>query len=455
LYGIGILPPVPILQRGPEIAISPRFLRVVATTFVLFGSMHVAGYAIWWRRPWGRIVLLVALPIYFLVGFLPGLKQGAIYWLSIVVLSFAFAMLVVPAKALELAPSVETAPSRDAGSAVGILAACVAVLFLALAIAFRRIGHPLTISAAIAISGALVALLVLCRWRPWNRVIGIVLVAAAACDLLAAFALVFVDLSQLPPLARIPILATSGFLYRAAFGASLDVLVAGFMEGAVPGAAALFVLGVPFLLSPPRPPASAVAKHLQDKAVPVLASAAGVALAIPITIQMFASPPLPPSRGPAIERASIESAPNMPQPPPPPPPPPERIAGPEGPVGAMGSGTAVPNVGGIVGTPAETPKIATMAAPLAVAIGSLAAIKKVQPEYPTTAKASGRSGVAMIRATIARDGSVGKVENVRGDRDDFVEAAMRAMQQWRFVPYSVDGAPREITTGVTFRFKAD
>lgn len=61
----------------------------------------------------------------------------------------------------------------------------------------------------------------------------------------------------------------------------------------------------------------------------------------------------------------------------------------------------------------------------------LAVVKKVNPVYPPAAKKTGVEGVVVLRATIAKDGSVSNLVVVSGD-PLLVKPALDAVRQWRY-----------------------
>jgi len=81
--------------------------------------------------------------------------------------------------------------------------------------------------------------------------------------------------------------------------------------------------------------------------------------------------------------------------------------------------------------------------------GSL--IHRVQPEYPPIARAAGIQGMVVLQAVIGRDGSIEKLQVVSG-HPVLAPAAVKAVQQWRYRPYVLNGEPVEVETQVTVNF---
>ena len=81
--------------------------------------------------------------------------------------------------------------------------------------------------------------------------------------------------------------------------------------------------------------------------------------------------------------------------------------------------------------------------------GSL--IDRVQPEYPPLAKQARIQGTVLLRAVIDREG---KIENLQvlGGHPLLVEAALKAVRQWRYRPYYLNGQAIEVETQITVHF---
>jgi periplasmic protein TonB len=76
---------------------------------------------------------------------------------------------------------------------------------------------------------------------------------------------------------------------------------------------------------------------------------------------------------------------------------------------------------------------------------------RVQPEYPPLARQARIQGTVLLRAIIDREG---KIENLQvlGGHPLLVEAAFKAVQQWRYRPYYLNGQPVEVETQITVHF---
>ena len=78
-------------------------------------------------------------------------------------------------------------------------------------------------------------------------------------------------------------------------------------------------------------------------------------------------------------------------------------------------------------------------------------LRRVNPEYPSEAKARNIQGLVMLDAQVLNDGSVGNIDVLKGD-PLLTEAAVHAVRQWKYQPYLVDGRPVESQTRITINF---
>jgi protein TonB len=69
------------------------------------------------------------------------------------------------------------------------------------------------------------------------------------------------------------------------------------------------------------------------------------------------------------------------------------------------------------------------------------ALTRVSPRYPETARIAGRQGLVVVLATIDRSGRVTDVKVVKPLGLGCDEAAVAAVQQWRFRPATLAGRP--------------
>ena len=76
----------------------------------------------------------------------------------------------------------------------------------------------------------------------------------------------------------------------------------------------------------------------------------------------------------------------------------------------------------------------------------------VEPDYPAAAKASGQRGSVALQVLIGRDGAVQDAKFLQGSLI-FARAAIDAVKQWHFKPYSMNGRPVSVQSVITLNFK--
>lgn len=76
----------------------------------------------------------------------------------------------------------------------------------------------------------------------------------------------------------------------------------------------------------------------------------------------------------------------------------------------------------------------------------------VDPVYPAAARASGQRGSVVLQVVIGRDGAVQDVKFLQGSLM-FARAAIDAVRQWRFKPYSMNGRPVSVQSQITLNFR--
>jgi protein TonB len=84
-------------------------------------------------------------------------------------------------------------------------------------------------------------------------------------------------------------------------------------------------------------------------------------------------------------------------------------------------------------------------------------IKRVLPEYPALAAATGLSGEVLVRVLIDQKGKVRDVLIARASGSDvgFEEAALAALRQWLFKPASNNHQPVAVWINIPIRFELD
>lgn len=93
-------------------------------------------------------------------------------------------------------------------------------------------------------------------------------------------------------------------------------------------------------------------------------------------------------------------------------------------------------------------------APLKVKVGQLTIITKVPPIYPMEAKAKKDTlnGPVVLKVIVGKDGAVKNITVQKSLREDYDQAAMDAVRQWRYQPYLLNGDPIEVETTVTITY---
>ena len=78
-------------------------------------------------------------------------------------------------------------------------------------------------------------------------------------------------------------------------------------------------------------------------------------------------------------------------------------------------------------------------------------IHRVEPEYPELAKRTRVSGMVILEVIVSEAGTVEDVTVIRG-HPLLNEAAIRAVRQWKYSPYFLNGEPIPVTATVTVKF---
>jgi periplasmic protein TonB len=78
-------------------------------------------------------------------------------------------------------------------------------------------------------------------------------------------------------------------------------------------------------------------------------------------------------------------------------------------------------------------------------------IHRVQPEYPSLARAAHISGTVYLHAIIARDGTVRELQVMSGN-PLLAQATRAAVLKWRYRPTLLNGEPVEVETYITAHF---
>lgn len=81
-------------------------------------------------------------------------------------------------------------------------------------------------------------------------------------------------------------------------------------------------------------------------------------------------------------------------------------------------------------------------------------VKRVDPVYPPTAKASGVQGTVVLSAIIGKDGTIEKLTAVSGP-PMLISSAIEAVTQWQFKPFLLNGQPVEVQTTINVNYSLD
>lgn len=80
-------------------------------------------------------------------------------------------------------------------------------------------------------------------------------------------------------------------------------------------------------------------------------------------------------------------------------------------------------------------------------------LHQVAPVYPAAARYSHIQGSVVLRAVIGKDGRIQSLKAVSSPSQDLTDAAVGAVQQWRYRPYTLNGEPVEVDTQIVVNFK--
>ncbi len=112
--------------------------------------------------------------------------------------------------------------------------------------------------------------------------------------------------------------------------------------------------------------------------------------------------------------------------------------------------SSTPEASGAMPVEAAMSSIEPVNLPESAALGLLT--QPVDPVYPDAAKASGQKGSVVLQVLIGRDGAVQDAKFLQGSLV-FARAAIDAVKQWRFKPYSLNGRAVSVQSVITLNFK--
>ncbi|HEX8087638.1 MAG TPA: energy transducer TonB, partial [Blastocatellia bacterium] len=80
------------------------------------------------------------------------------------------------------------------------------------------------------------------------------------------------------------------------------------------------------------------------------------------------------------------------------------------------------------------------------------ALRRVQPNYPLSARSARQAGVVSVEVVINESGDVVSARAISGP-DLLRSAAVSAAKGWKFKPSTRDGNPVKSTSAISFNFK--
>ena len=91
--------------------------------------------------------------------------------------------------------------------------------------------------------------------------------------------------------------------------------------------------------------------------------------------------------------------------------------------------------------------------PLSISSGVMAGnlLSRTLPQYPATVRALRIQGVVVLQATISKTGSIENLRVISGP-PMLRQAAIGAVQTWRYKPYLLNGYPVEVETTINVVF---
>jgi TonB family protein len=81
-------------------------------------------------------------------------------------------------------------------------------------------------------------------------------------------------------------------------------------------------------------------------------------------------------------------------------------------------------------------------------------IHKVPPKYPKSARKAHIEGTVVLCAEIRKDGKVANLRVLSGPKE-LIDPSIKAVQQWVYKPYLLDGEPVEVETDIRVNFRLE
>ena len=80
-------------------------------------------------------------------------------------------------------------------------------------------------------------------------------------------------------------------------------------------------------------------------------------------------------------------------------------------------------------------------------------VHQVAPVYPESARRNYVQGTVVLQAIIGKDGRIKDLKPMSAPSKELEQAAIGAVQQWRYQPYILKGQPLEVQTTINVNFK--
>ena len=110
-------------------------------------------------------------------------------------------------------------------------------------------------------------------------------------------------------------------------------------------------------------------------------------------------------------------------------------------------------IAGLVGnTPLPMPKRASEVLKVSQGITEGMLLKKINPVYPSQAVQLRKQGTVLLSANITKTGSISDAKLIKGD-PILAQAALAAVKQWKYKPYTLNGQPVDVQTQIAINFK--
>ncbi|HYP15612.1 MAG TPA: energy transducer TonB [Opitutus sp.] len=82
-------------------------------------------------------------------------------------------------------------------------------------------------------------------------------------------------------------------------------------------------------------------------------------------------------------------------------------------------------------------------------------VRTVAPDYPSSLRSQGVSGVVMVKCTIDEQGNVSETEVTKSSNETFDKFATAALKKWKFKPARQDGTPVAMQVTIPIKFVAE